>query len=364
MLKKNNIKVISMLIIFMIISLLSISSSMLYTNIDNILFKQLIFFIIGFMIIAIIYYNPIHIRTTGIYFYIFNLILLLITLSFGKAINGSKCWINIPILGSFQPSEFMKISLILTTSSIIYNHTYKNTFKSDLYLLIKLALVYIPPIILTFLEPDTGAIIMYLVIFISMLISSPLRKRWLIILSIISLILISIFFYLYYFQKDLFTNIFTETIYYRIKRILDWHHGTSMQLENAKAAIGSSGLFGYGYKKTPIYFPESSTDFIFAVIASNFGLIGSLILIILLFLFDKSLLDIAKSIKIIKNKYIIIGTVSILLYQQFQNIGMNLEILPITGITLPFISYGGSSLLSYFLIIAIILKKEKSNFYS
>ena len=121
------------------------------------------------------------------------------------------------------------------------------------------------------------------------------------------------------------------------------------------AAIGSAGLFGHGYNQTPIYFPESSTDFIFAVFASNFGFIGVLILLGIIVFFDISILSLTKKKIDDTDKFIIAGILGMLLFQQVQNIGMTLGLLPITGITLPFISYGGSSLLSYMLLVGILL---------
>ena len=106
--------------------------------------------------------------------------------------------------------------------------------------------------------------------------------------------------------------------------------------------------------KTPIYFPEAHTDFIFSVYASNFGLIGAIMLIGLLVFFDLKIINIGFKSERNTNKYIIAGIIGMLLYQQIQSIGMNIGMLPITGITLPFISYGGSSLLSYMIIAGII----------
>ena len=140
----------------------------------------------------------------------------------------------------------------------------------------------------------------------------------------------------------------------RIDRLLDWSNGSGYQLENGMTAIASGGLFGNGFNNTPIYFPEPQTDFIFAVFASNFGLVGATLLIGLIIYFDVKLITTAINSNKNINKYIIGGIIGMLIYQQFQNIGMTLGIMPITGITLPFISYGGSSLLSYMIMIGII----------
>ena len=109
-----------------------------------------------------------------------------------------------------------------------------------------------------------------------------------------------------------------------------------------------------GINNTPIYFPEPQTDFIFAVYANNFGFIGVLVLLGLIAFFDIRLILIALRNTNLTNKYIISGIVGMLIYQQFQNIGMTFGIIPITGITLPFISYGGSSLLSYMIMMGIV----------
>ena len=177
----------------------------------------------------------------------------------------------------------------------------------------------------------------------------------------------SLFLYLYYFKENLFIKIFGSSFYYRLERIFNWKSGSGLQLENALAAIGSGGLFGHGFNNTPIYFPESSTDFIFAVYASNFGFIGVLLLLFIIIYLDINIILIAKRRIIDTNKYILAGIVGMLVFQQIQNIGMTIGILPITGITLPFVSYGGSSLLSYMIIVGIILnisiKKNRTYTY-
>ena len=98
------------------------------------------------------------------------------------------------------------------------------------------------------------------------------------------------FLYLYFYQQNLFITIFGSSIFYRLERIFNWSQGSGLQLENAMAAIGSAGLFGHGFNQTPIYFPESSTDFIFAVYASNFGFVGVLILISIILYLDIQIL--------------------------------------------------------------------------
>ena len=165
----------------------------------------------------------------------------------------------------------------------------------------------------------------------------------------------------------MFIKLFGTSIYYRLDRIFNWSQGSGLQLENAMAAIGSAGLFGHGYNKTPIYFPESSTDFIFAVFASNFGFVGVVVLLGIIIYLDVKILKITRKKIEDTDKFILSGILGMLIFQQIQNIGMTVGLLPITGITLPFVSYGGSSLLSYMLLVGILInisiKKERTYKY-
>ena len=187
-----------------------------------------------------------------------------------------------------------------------------------------------------------------------------IRYRWFLLLIFIIGVLSTSFLILFFKYQNTFIDIFGTKFFYRMDRLIDFKNGSGMQLTNALASIGSAGLFGYGFNKTPIYFPEPQTDFIFSVFSSNFGFIASIILILLILYFDLNLIIIAKNTNF-QSKLIISGILSMLLFQQIQNIGMNIGLLPITGITLPFISYGGSSLISYMIMIGIVLniiKKE------
>lgn len=344
--------------IFAIISLISIYSASMYLSktLGNLVLKQAMWYAVGILFIFIIYKLKISffIKISP-YIYLFNVILLLGLLFVGPVINGSRCWYIIEGIGSFQPSEFMKISLVLIEAYIIdkFSSKEKNA-KNEFKLITLIFIVFLIPSILTFLEPDTGAVIIYFIITLLMLFISGIRLRWFII-GISMLIIIVVSFLIFFFLKqDLFIKIFGSDFFYRIDRVINWQNGSGMQLENSLAAIGSSGILGHGFNKTPLYFPEAGTDFIFSVYASNFGLIGSCIFILLVVLFDIHLIKVGMSSKSIY-KYIISGILGIFIYQQIQNISMTLGLLPITGITLPFISYGGSSLLSYMILIGFVI---------
>lgn len=344
--------------IFAIISLISIYSASMYLSkaLGNLVLKQAMWYAVGIIFIFIIYKLKISffIKISP-YIYLFNVILLLGLLFVGPVINGSRCWYIIEGIGSFQPSEFMKISLVLIEAYIIdkFSSKEKNA-KNEFKLIALIFITFLIPSILTFLEPDTGAVIIYFIITLLMLFISGIRLRWFIIGISMLIIIVASFLIFFFLKQDLFIKIFGSDFFYRIDRVINWQNGSGMQLENSLAAIGSSGILGHGFNKTPLYFPEAGTDFIFSVYASNFGLIGSCIFILLVVLFDIHLIKVGMSSKSIY-KYIISGILGIFIYQQIQNISMTLGLLPITGITLPFISYGGSSLLSYMILIGFVI---------
>ena len=359
--KKVNTFIITTLFLLAIISIITIYSAQTYiaASSGNLALKQTIWYIIGAILVFILVKlkNDYLYKNTWI-LYITGNILLLLLLIFAPEINSSKCWFVIPGIGSFQPSEFMKIFLMLTLATMIHNFRIKYntpTIKDEFIFLLKTLIIVGIPSILTFLQPDTGCVIIYLIIYISMIFVSGIRARWFVIAFLIIIGVLTGILSLYFLNEQLFIDIFGTNLFYRFNRIFDWSNGSGLQLENALSAIGSAGLFGHGFNKTPIYFPEAGTDFIFAVFASNFGLLGSFLLISLLVFFDIQIILIAQRKIKDTDRYILMGIVAMLLFQQIQNIGMTIGLLPITGITLPFISYGGSSLLSYMIIIGILL---------
>ena len=188
-----------------------------------------------------------------------------------------------------------------------------------------------------------------------MLFVAGIRYRWFGILGGIALGFIAFVLIIYFINNDLFISIFGSSFFLRVDRLLDWSSGSGYQLENGITSIGSGGLLGYGINNTPIYFPEPQTDFIFAVFANNFGFFGSTTLLVLITFFDLKLVKLAIESPNNINKYVISGIIGMLLYQQLQNIGMTIGLLPITGVPLPFISYGGSSMLTNLMMIGLIL---------
>lgn len=348
------------LIILAIISIVTIYSAgtILPSYLQNLALRQFIWYVVGFGLA----YFMMFIGNDFIYDHAWALygigVLSLIGLFFfGTDINDARCWYTIPGIGTIQPSEFMKIILIITLGTVIhdFNENFSNpSLMEEFKFLLKVGVIVLIPSILTFLQPDTGVVLIYLLITFVMLFISGIRYRWFVIAIALLFTLVSIILGIYFTNQDLFVDIFGTSFFLRVDRLLDWSNKSGYQLENGLLSIGSGGIFGTGIRNTPLYFPEAQTDFVFAVYASNFGFIGSMCLILLLLFFDIRLIQIALKSRSNKNKYVIAGIVGMLIYQQIQNIGMTIGLMPITGITLPFISYGGSSLLSYMIMAGII----------
>lgn len=376
--KHFNLILITIILGMMLTSLIAINcaSSNLpaYLNVNTLLFKQTLFYIIGFIIIIICAYfidNDLIIKISR-YGYIVCLALLgylLIDVFLQKIfhhsvlplveqVNGATAWLKIPFIGNFQPSEFIKIFLIVLVADAINEHqqaTRLPSLKTDIELFIKVFKIAILPLIFILLEPDTG---MFLIIFITiviMLLFSNIQKCWTKYLLITIACFLLLTFLCFKFFPSLFHNLLGNG--YRVRRFYGWldpeayKNSDGLQLYSSLLAIGNGGINGTGFKKLLINIPEAHTDFIFAIIAQCFGFIGSLIILFLCFSLDFRLLTIAFKNTYINEKLFIIGFTTILLLQQIQNIGMVIGLLPITGITLPLISYGGSSILSYMIAI-------------
>lgn len=337
-------KISCFLIAFFLISIITLYStrSILPSNLDNIYIKQCIIYLVGFFIFYAFKNNKLIFENITI-FYVLSCFLLLALLLFTEPLNNAKCWFTIYPIGTFQPSEFVKIFIIIMTSFILA--------KNKKYKYLKILIVFLIPSILTFLEPDTGLVIIYAIGTMSIVITYLKKYRYLLIpilvLSIIGVILIN--------NQELLANIFSIS---RIERIINWHNQDGYQINNALTAIGTTGI-NMSFNKINTYFPECYTDFIFAAFASSFGYPLTIIFLLLILYFDLFLFSLAKNEKNKANKLIIIGFTSMILYEQIQNIGMNIGLLPITGITLPFISYGGSSLISSVLMLTIIKNMQE-----
>ena len=346
------------LFIIMIISLLNMQNAKaLSTLYEHNLIKQIIFFGIGIILVIII--SKININTIlkySKYYYYISVLLLVLVLFFGKNINGSTAWFDFKLF-SFQPSELVKLTLALYLSSIAAVN------KPDFKLILKVIIITLIPSILVFLEPDTGAIIFYFLIAITILLVAGVKKYWFVIFGIIIILLLGTFILLYIYNQDILINLIGTSFFYRVERLITFSTESSYQLENAIIAMGSATIFGSGLNKVSLYIPEAPTDFIFAFNISNFGIISGIIVILCYLLIDIFLINKYLTVKQKQIKLVLISFISIFFFQQFINIGMNLGLLPIIGIPLPFLSYGGSTIIIYFMFLGIILNILNKSVY-
>ena len=368
----------SILLPVLILLLVGLVSIFIATNFDypknlvQVMSQQVLWIFLGSVLaFVVMLFNTEFLWKITPWLYIFGLGLMVLPLVFYSpalvASTGAKNWVSIGSVTLFQPSEFMKIFLIITLSRMIGDFNAErrsNDMMEEFKFLIKVLIVVGIPSVLTFIEPDTGAVLIYFIITIVMLFTAGFKSRWFIATISIILVLGSIFLGIYFLNDDLFIKIFGTSFFYRMDRILNWSNSSGLQLTNSLTAIGSAGSLGHGFNHTPIYFPEMQTDFIFAVFASNFGFIGVLCLISLLIYFDINIISLAEKTNDACDKFTVGGIIAVLLFQQIQNISMTIGLLPIMGITLPFISYGGSSLLSYMTLIGMLfnISNEKLRF--
>ncbi len=319
--------------------------------------KQILWFIVGIFIL--IFFQKIKVKVFfqySFYFYLLGIALLFFVLIFGKEINGAKAWFKLGFF-NFQPSEFVKITLLLYLSKI--TNDFKGKKIKEFSYILKCCLIVAIPSLLVFLEPDTGAIIIYLLILLSVFVLSGIKKRWFVIAFILLLLVGGTFIYLYLFQQDLLIHLIGTSFFYRVERLINFRDGSSMQLNNALITIGNAGIFGHGIQQDLLYVPEFPTDFAFTLSISIFGFLNGCILLLCYFTISYFFINKLFSVKQTEYKLFIHGFIYIFVYQQLQNIFMNLGLMPIMGIPLPFLSYGGSNMIVYFIFIGFILNMSK-----
>lgn len=363
-LKKKSFFYLIPIIILMIISFLNMANSALLSSLYKYnLEKQIIWYTAGFLILFFIQkLNIQKILKWSFVYYLLSVLLLILVLFFGKEVNGAKAWFKIGFL-AFQPSELMKFTLVLYLIDVIDKKKITN-LKSEVILILKVLIITLIPSLLVFIEPDTGAILFYLIIACSMLFISGIKRWWFIILFGLILVFLGSFIILYLYNADLLIKLIGTSFFYRVERLITFTTESSYQLENALTVIGSATLLGSGLHKVGLYIPEAPTDFIFAFNIGNFGILSGFIVLFCYISLDILLIHDYFRTKDKKIKLFLISFISIFLFQQVINISMNLGLLPIIGIPLPFLSYGGSTIIIYFLFIALVLKFRKNNLKS
>ncbi len=286
-------------------------------------------------------------------FYIFIIsICLLISVLFFPPVRGVKGWLSVGSF-NFQPAEFVKLALLVVFAKYFSRRhieiwRLRHIFISVLYFLI--------PAILLLLEPDLGSIIILGFIWFFMIIISGIKPKH--FLSIVLIIIITAAICWVYVLAPYQKSRISTFLFPNIDPL-----GAGYQIAQSKIAVGSGGLFGRGLGKgiqTQYGFlPERHTDFIFASFAEEWGLSGIFALLFLECLFFAGIYKVGKGLKNNFSVFFIFGYAIMILSQIFINIGGNLGFLPITGISLPFVSYGGSNLLVNFLGLGIILNMSR-----
>lgn len=322
--------------------------------------KQFLGMIIGFIamiIVSFIDYNfilqfhlPIYLAAVG---------MLVAVLLFGVNVNGARRWFTLGSFGTIQPSEFAKIMMILVLTHLIVE---RKDRISQLRTLILIGIIYIIPVFLIYKEPNMSTTLVYLFIFIMMIFCGGLSYRFIARVFLFTVPVIA--FLVWYIQQP-----FQILLHgYQLNRILaflnpsDYQQTTANQQYNSVMAIGSGMITGKGYNNNTFtsvkggnFISEQQTDFIFSVIGEELGFIGSCITILLLALIVYECLKVARNASSMSGRLIACGVASTIAFQSFVNIGVATNLLPNTGLPLPFISYGLSSLLANMAGIGLVI---------
>lgn len=368
-LRKIDWILVALLTILAIISVTTISSAMgggQYSA--NFSIRQIIYYILGTIIaLVIMLISPKKIRNnTYILYFIFCVLLIGLLIlpetSITPIINGAKSWYSFgPV--SIQPSEFMKVILILALAKSVFNHnrfTFNKSFQTDLVLFFKIIGISIVPMALILLQNDLGTTLVICAIIIGIMLVSGITWRILAPLFIAAFVFGGTIILAIIYKPTLIESLLGVKMY-QMGRINSWldpysySAGDGYHLTESLKAIGSGQLFGKGFNHGEVYIPENHTDFIFSVVGEEMGFIGAVVLLLIFLALIFHLIRLATKVESPFSKIFIIGYVSLLVFHILQNIGMTIQLLPITGIPLPFISYGGSSLWSLMVGIGVVL---------
>lgn len=362
LLKNTDYIVIIIVLALFVIGVVGIFSAGYNTTINKDEYvKQIMWF--GAMIGVVILIWAVDYTTfdiVGYCIYFFSVVLLVLVL-FSGSLMGAKSWFN---FGNFlyQPSEIMKIGYIICLAKLLSFFSSEILSRRDKIIkFVSILMLFLVPFILIALQPDFGTAIAFVVITFFMLFSSGIKYRY--IFSIITVVcLLAPIVYMF-----ILTPIQQNRILVFLDPTLD-PLGSGYNAIQSKIAVGSGMIFGSGLLKGTQtqfgYLPIKSSDFIFSVLSEEMGFIMSTIIIILFIVLILRLIKISSNTNDLFARYIVIGITGMLFFHFVQNIGMTIGLLPITGVPLPFVSYGGSSLMTNLIAIAIVLnisaRKNKS----
>ena len=311
--------------------------------------KQLIFFGVG--LVALVFFSLLdyrYLRTYGWVLYVAGGLMLLAVLLFGTTIRGTRGWFILFGDLGFQPVEAVKIIMIIILSKFFYDR------RAELASIKQVALAFGVAgliILLVFLQPDFGSAFIMSAIFLGMLLIVKMKRSYLLGIGLILLVVIvgSWLFVLQDYQKE------------RVATFLDPGrdpYGSGYNIKQSIIAVGSGNLFGRGLSLGPQsrldLLPVQETDFIFAVIAEELGFVGSSLVLLVITLFIYRLIRIARKASDDFGLFLLSGVIIYFASQSILNIGMNIGILPIAGVPLPLVSYGGSSLIASLIAIGVV----------
>ena len=338
---------------FSLVSTSLIVSDKLNTNDYLFFFKHLVFIILGFFIIFLLsLIDRDKLFKFSVLIFLFSLIFLFLVPLFGIEVKGSKRWIDFYFLPRFQPIELVKPFLIISISLILSNEKYNNIY-------LKYSLSFFLTGIVAFLlilQPDIGQTLIVFFIWSTLIFTSGINVIFLIIFFLFIVLTIS---YLIFFVSKF------EYIKNRVISFFNTETGThNAQSEKAIESISSGGYFGKGIGEGTLKnrVPEAHTDYIISVISEEFGIIAIILILLLFLILAYSVFKKINFENEERTKLVLVGCTSLILMQAMIHIGVNIRLLPTTGMTLPFISYGGSSIISISIISGIILNLTKRKF--
>lgn len=365
-LKNIDIPIVVILFAFMVISTMTVySASVDHPSIVISISKILILYAVGliaFLACSLFDYRVL-IRIAP-FLYGVGIVSLIAVYFFGKKIHGARGWFELPGGLTFQPAELVKLILIICVTAILARRGGELLqIKNDL---IPVCAAVLLPFILVLIQPDLGNAIIFVIILLGMLWIGNIKYTH-VLLSIV--ILAGVGFLLLTLYKTFHESLFEVLKGYgfshwmdRIDTYLypqDVTEDDSYQVKNAIRAIGSGGLEGEGFLKgTSVhsnFIPFAYSDSIFVVVGEEFGFRGSAVLLLIYFLLIYRMILISIQSTQLSGAYIVVGVVSMFVFQIFENVGMMIGIMPLTGITLPFVSYGGTSLLINMLSLGLVM---------
>ena len=334
---------------FSLVSTSIIASDKLNTNTYYFFIKHLFFIFLGIsLIISFSFIDQKKLLNISKILFVVSFVTLALIPFIGIEVKGSTRWLDLPFLPRFQPIELVKPFFIIMISLILSLQD-----RNNLYIKYLLSLGIVVPIILFLIsQPDIGQTLLIILTWLSLVFVSGIN---LIFFFSFFIIIFSILTYLIVFLPKF------EYIRIRLSSFMDPNNGNNYQSEKASEAISNGGFFGMGIGEGKLNsrIPEAHTDYIISVIAEEFGIIIVIIIMILFLIFSYKVIQKVYFEKDNIAKLILVGAVTLILAQTFIHIGVNLRILPTTGMTLPFLSYGGSSIISTSILAGIILNFTK-----